>query len=43
MYVGAVQPFNHISSDFLQTKWYPGNAQVAGAGKRMGIELYGTN
>ncbi|KAG2179711.1 hypothetical protein INT44_006559 [Umbelopsis vinacea] len=28
---GAVQPFNHISSDFLQTKWYPGNAQAAGA------------
>lgn len=29
---GAVQPFMHIASDFLQSKWYPGNPQAAGAG-----------
>jgi hypothetical protein len=23
----------HIASDFLQTKWYPGDPQTAGAGK----------
>ncbi|KAJ2961178.1 hypothetical protein NQZ79_g3454 [Umbelopsis isabellina] len=28
---GAVQPFMHIASDFLQTKWYPGDPQTAGA------------
>lgn len=28
---GSVVPFVHISSDFLQSKWFPGDAQTAGA------------
>lgn len=32
---GAVQPFMHIASDFLQSKWYPGHPQAAGAGKEL--------
>ncbi|KAI9189528.1 hypothetical protein H9P43_000961 [Blastocladiella emersonii ATCC 22665] len=27
---GSVSPFIHISSDFLQSKWYPGDVQRAG-------------
>ncbi|KAJ3359243.1 hypothetical protein GGF32_009536 [Allomyces javanicus] len=28
---GAFMPFVHISSDFIQSKWYPGDLQTAGA------------
>ena len=28
---GTVVPFNNIASDFLMSKWYPGDTQTAGA------------
>lgn len=28
---GTVVPFNNIASDFLMSKWYPGDTETAGA------------